>query len=76
MQGDEILIIEDNVNNFANENNVSLNNNYYETSNIVYKNYEKDDVCPPNKPIDNKWITERRKNKPSRNKINSYPTVI
>ena len=48
----------------------------HETSNIVYKNYEKDDVYTPNKPIDNKWVTERRKNKPRRNKINSYPTII
>ena len=29
----------------------------------VYENYEEDDVYCFDKPIDNKWITERRKNK-------------
>ena len=41
-------------------------------SDIVYTNYEKDDVCSTNIPtMDNKWITERRKNKKSQNIIYS-----
>ena len=51
---------------------VTISDDNSDISDILYPNYEKDDVCSNNIPaIDNKWITERRKNKKSQNIINS-----
>ena len=39
---------------------------------IIYTNYEKDDVCLLNVPVDKRWITERKKNRNiNHNKMNS-----
>ena len=58
--GDEIL--DDNDSTLRDENNhVVRRENNYDVSSIFYKNCEKDDISQYNQPIDNKWITVRRK---------------